>query len=57
MPPFGFQSPVGIEVASTVGFDLLTPELGVGFGPRAVNGATVPKTTIDKDGNACFRER
>jgi hypothetical protein len=55
-PSFGFQSLVGVEVTSTVGFDLFAPEIGVGFGPRAMNGTTVPKATIDEDGNVCFRE-
>ena len=42
---------VGIRIASTVGFDFPTPEIGVLFGPRGVLWTSVPKAPIDKDGD------
>jgi len=45
------QAPICIRVSTTIGFDLVSPELGVLFRPRSMYWASVPEATIDKYGD------
>mgnify|MGYP000653830917 CR=1 FL=1 len=50
------QFAVGIQVTALVGFDLLAPELGVGFGLSGMNRTAMPETTIHEDGDTLSPE-
>jgi len=40
----------------SIRFDLLPPEFRIPLGPRSVFGTTMPKATIDEDGDLSTRE-
>ena len=47
---------VGIEIAPLVRLNLVSPEIGIALGARAMLWATVPKAAVDEDRNAMARE-
>ena len=56
LPACYFESPVRVDIALLVGFDLLTPKFSVAFRGCAMLGAAVPEATIDQYGNVCLGE-
>jgi hypothetical protein len=52
--PTGFaQSTIGLEVAAPIFGKLVCPPLAICLWARGVDGARMPKTTVDKYRNAC----
>ena len=50
-PPGVCQVCVRICIPTTIGVDLVLPELGIRLWPRRVEWAPVPKATVDEDRN------
>lgn len=50
------QNLVGLEVSSSVGQDLRSPELGVGLGPRPVDRASMPEAAVYENGDPSVRK-
>jgi hypothetical protein len=52
--PTGVKQPaVGVAVPRSVTLDLSAPPVRVGYGPRHVNRASVPKAAVNENGNPC----
>jgi hypothetical protein len=50
-PPRPDQARVRVGIPPAVGADLVSPEAGIRFGPRGMEGAAVPETTINEHRN------
>jgi hypothetical protein len=51
-PTIAAKPCIGISVTSLIRDDLFTPKLRIPLRPRRVRRATMPKATIDENGNA-----
>jgi hypothetical protein len=52
LPSGGLQTLASVLVTPTVGFDLLTPKVGIAFRPGRVDRTAVPETAVDEDRHA-----
>jgi hypothetical protein len=55
-PASGEKQLIGFLISFSVAFNLVPPEIGVGSRPGSMLGTTMPKTTINKDGDHCWTE-
>lgn len=56
LPTSPLEAQICVAVAPDVRLDFLTPPIRVGLGPCAVHGASVPETTVEKDGHSLRRK-
>lgn len=57
LPAIGAKSCIGILVTLLVRDDFCSPKFSILLGPCRVLRATVPKATVDEDGDARTRKR
>jgi hypothetical protein len=49
LPTVTLQQSGRLEVTPDIRLDLVSPKIGIGLRPSAMDGATMPETTIDED--------
>ena len=57
LPAILCQSAIRIFVSASIGFDFLAPELGIRFGPSAMDRTTMPEATIYENSDLFLREQ